>query len=103
MPVGAPIGNNNAGKSKRWEAALERAYAAWPNEPDSTGCTPFMIGLNKAAHNFVKRTMAADADLGFFKETADRFDGKAVQAITGGDGGPLTINLVQFADSNDTR
>lgn len=95
MPVGAPIGNQNAAKSKRWEAALERAFAAWPNEPDSTNCSPLMIGLNKAAFNFVARTMAADADLGFFKETADRLDGKPAQAITGEGGAPLTITFIR--------
>lgn len=49
-----------------------------------------MRGLNNAAHLFVRNVMTG-GDLGYFKETADRFDGRAAQSITGADGGPLVI------------
>lgn len=35
-----------------------------------------------------------------FTDLADRLDGKPAQAITGADGGPLTIEVVKFADTN---
>ena len=78
---GAPLGNHNAAKAKRWEAALERAFAAWPNEPDMTDCSPLMIGLNTAAHGFVKKVME-ERDIAFYRETGDRLDGKPAQAVT---------------------
>jgi len=102
---GGQPGNQNAAKAKRWEAALERAFAAYPDEPDMTDCTPFMIGLNKAAANFVKRTMEVDADLGFFRETGDRFDGKAAQSLTiGGDPDkPLHVFAREMSDDDLAR
>lgn len=75
-----PPGNNNGGKAKRWEAALERAFAAWPEPPDCSDCTPLMRGLNMAAHGFVGEVMEKK-DIAFYRETADRLDGKAHQSI----------------------
>lgn len=88
---GAPVGNQNAAKAKRWEAAIERALAAWPNKPDSTNCSPLMVGLNEAAHQFVKGTMVGE--LPFLKELGDRLDGKPAQTTTieGNPEAPLTI------------
>lgn len=78
---GAPIGNTNAAKAKRWEAAIVRAVEAWPNQPNSEGCNPLMVGLNAAAHAFVAQ-MFEDKDIAFFKEFGDRLDGKSAQAIS---------------------
>lgn len=93
MPVGAPIGNQNAAKAKRWTAAIERALEAWPQEPDSTDCTPLMRGLNAAAFAFVGQMMDK-RDAAFFREFGDRLDGKAAQAITGPEGGPIEFREV---------
>jgi len=79
--IGGPFGNQHAAKAKRWEAALERAFAAWPEPPDCTDCSDFMRGLNMAAHAFVSELMAR-RDIAFFREAGDRFDGKAAQAVT---------------------
>lgn len=78
--MGAPIGNQNASKAKRWSAAIERAVEAYPNPPDVTGCTPLMIGLNNAAHQFVHKMMI-EGDVAFFREFGDRIEGKVAQAI----------------------
>jgi len=86
----APLGNQNAAKAKRWEAAILRAVEAWPNEPDTTDCSALMIGLNKAAHEFVKGVYER-GDLGFFKEFGDRLEGKAAQVIAGDSDNPLTV------------
>ncbi len=80
MPVGGQPGNQNAAKGKRWEAALERAFAAWPNPPDCTDCNDLMRGLNMAAHVFVRNTMAGE-EFRYFQETGDRFDGKVTQPV----------------------
>jgi hypothetical protein len=86
----APLGNQNAAKAKRWEAAILRAVEAWPKEPDTTDCSALMIGLNKAAHEFVKGVYER-GDLGFFKEFGDRLEGKAAQVIAGDSENPLTV------------
>lgn len=89
---GGQPGNQNAAKAKRWEAAILRAVEAWPKEPDSTDCSALIIGLNKAAHEFVKGVYER-GDLGFFKEFGDRLEGKASQTTTieGNPDAPLTI------------
>jgi molecular chaperone GrpE (heat shock protein) len=88
----APLGNQNAAKAKRWEAAILRAIEAWPKEPDETDCSALIIGLNRAAHQFVKNVYER-GDLGFFKEFGDRMDGKAAQAVTlsGDEDNPLNV------------
>lgn len=78
--AGAPLGNTNAAKAKRWEAALIRAIEAYPNEISSDGSNALMAGLNKAASEFVKK-MIDEANLGFFREFGDRLDGKSAQSI----------------------
>jgi hypothetical protein len=90
--IGGPVGNQNAAKAKRWEAAILRALEAWPAKPDSTGCNALMLGINEAAHGFVAKMMA-ERDISFFREFGDRIDGKPAQAITGGDGGGLVITI----------
>ena len=78
--AGAPTGNQNAVKGKRWAEAIERAIAAYPDLPDDTNCSDMVKGLNKAAVRFVANLMG-DGGLSYFREFGDRFDGKAAQAI----------------------
>ena len=92
--MGAPLGNQNAANAKRWAAACERAFAAWPNKPNTTDCTPFMVGLNEAAHEFVKGVMTKN-DIAFFREVGDRFDGKAAQSVS------VTAELRKSSDISD--
>ncbi len=82
MPVGAPIGNKNASKARKWRDAIERALAAWPDKPPNP--LESERGLNEAAALFVAEMMAKK-DLGFFREFGDRIDGKPAQAIVGDD------------------
>ena len=79
--AGAPLGNTNAAKAKRWEAALIRAIEAYPDEISTDGSNALMNGLNKAATEFVKK-MIDEANLGFFREFGDRLDGKSAQSVT---------------------
>lgn len=99
---GGQPGNQNAAKAKRWTAAIERCLEAWPGPPDSTDCTDFMRGINAAAFAFVG-SMMATKDVQFFREFADRIDGKAMQAIEAEFTGNLTINVLRFADSDDGK
>ena len=93
--AGAPVGNQNAAKGKRWQLALEAAVEAWPNEPSYVDCSGLVIGLRKAAHVYVAQLMDKK-DLGFFKEFGDRIDGKAAQPLTGDGGGPIVVTRVEL-------
>jgi len=76
--MGAPIGNQNASRARKWRDAIDRVLAAWPSKPE----TPLRSerGLHEAAYLFVNKMMA-EQDLGFFKEFGDRMDGKPAQAV----------------------
>jgi len=78
--AGAPLGNNNAFKGKRWADAVERALEAWPDKTQSKNNNDLMKGMNAAAYEFVK-CMMEKKELSWFKEVGDRLDGKAVQPI----------------------
>lgn len=77
--AGAPIGNTNALRGRRWSAAIERALDKWPNKPESLSINK---GIDDAAFAFVSKLMS-EPDLGYFKELGDRLDGKPAQAIVG--------------------
>lgn len=81
MPVGAPLGNNNSGKGRRWAQAIKRAVDAYPERAISLSVNR---GIDNAAYELVHKMMV-EKDLGFFKEFGDRMDGKAAQALIGGD------------------
>lgn len=86
---GAPKGNQNAARGRVWREAIDRA-----------------IKRDRKALDNVARallTAAQAGDMQAIKELGDRLDGKAVQAIeaSGPDGGPLTVNILRFADGNN--
>jgi hypothetical protein len=87
--MAAPLGNQNAVKARKWSNAIERALNAFPDKPVSLEVNR---GLDAAAHEFVLQVMT-QKDVGFFREFGDRIDGKAPQAITGGDGGSLSLTI----------
>ena len=89
--MAAPEGNQNAAKGKRWADAIDRALA---KRSKAAG----IQALDELAEKFLAEVEAAGI-LGF-KELGDRLDGKAVQAIAGADGGPLTVEIVRFASKD---
>lgn len=96
MGAGAPLGNHNATRGRRWRDAVEFAVAAWPKKPDCTDCSALIAGLRLAAHKFVGEMMTSK-DISFFREFGDRLDGKPAQAIIGGDADdpPLRIERIE--------
>lgn len=78
--MGAPLGNDNAIRGKRWRDAIQEAIAVYPQEPDYINCLPFIAGLRRAAFEYVKRMMT-EKDIAFFKEFGDRIDGRAAQSV----------------------
>ena len=94
--MGAPVGNQNAVKGRRWSKSIERALEAWPNRAISLESNK---GLDEAAYQFVNRLMQEN-DISFFRELGDRMDGKPAQSIGGDpDLPPVALNLaVSYAD-----
>lgn len=73
---GAPLGNRNAGKSKPFWHAIDRAIAQEDGKR-----------LREAAEQLLN--LAAAGEQWAVRELADRLDGKPAQEITGADGGPI--------------
>ena len=97
--MGAPVGNQNAAKAKRWSAAIERALERKATgDPIPTDTSALIQGLDMAADLFVEK-MFDGGDLPYFKELGDRQDGKSVQQteISGPDGGPVELKAVEWS------
>ena len=84
---GAPLGNQNAAKGKRWRDAIMRALSRANGSIEA--------GLDKAAERLV--SLATEGDKWALDHLAERLDGKAAQAIIGGDEDdpPLKIQEVK--------
>lgn len=83
--AGAPTGNTNASKGRKWQKAVERALARDANSNVTNG-------LDKAADIFVKAVMAGDQWA--LKELGDRIDGRPAQSLTvaGDEDNPLNVS-----------
>ena len=88
--AGAPIGNQNAVKAKRWQQAVDRAL-------EKRGKGDAIAELDRLADKFLDTVEEMTAgtekrgpDIGGFKELADRLDGKPAQAlpVSGDDSAP---------------
>jgi hypothetical protein len=82
--AGAPLGNTNGAKAKRWQKALERALAREFGEVDE--------GLTRIAAQVVNAAAKGDKDA--WKEIGDRIDGKPAQTIAGDSDNPLTVQQI---------
>lgn len=89
--AGAPLGNNNAGKNKRWSQAIDKALKQY-NEGD----VQMGQALDKIAMKLVRQAIKGDSQdfKTAMQEIGDRIEGKVPTAITGEDGGPLTVELI---------
>lgn len=77
--MGAPVGNQNAKRAKRYQKAIERALAnACGGSVDD--------GLDKAAAMLVTACFAGEQWA--IKELGDRIDGKPAQVLIGDDDEP---------------
>ena len=84
--MGAPVGNQNAAKGRKWSAAIERALSKRYGKE-------FADALDDLAMKFIEAV--EKGDLAAFKEFGDRIDGKPAQAITGPEGDPLFPKRVE--------
>ena len=70
--MGAPLGNQNAAKAKKWTAAIERALAKRSGKE-------FAEALDDLAEKFIAAVEAGD--IAGFRELGDRLDGKPAQQL----------------------
>jgi hypothetical protein len=91
---GAPVGNQNAKKNRRWASALVRAVGRLPTDDGTVSCID--KGLDKLADKVVRAALAGDQWA--IGEIANRMDGKPAQSLTVSgdeDGGPVRIERVE--------
>jgi hypothetical protein len=90
--AGAPLGNQNAAKGKKWKAAVDRAL----------GEKSRVLGkeaLDECARVLIEQALAGEQWA--IKELGDRLDGKPTQQteVSGPDGGPVeTVTRFRLAD-----
>lgn len=75
--AGAPVGNQNAAKAKRWQDALVKALARFSTDD---GKIQAGQALDKIAEVVVLKALAGDKDS--IIEIGNRLDGKPAQALT---------------------
>lgn len=97
--MGAPVGNQNAKKAKRWNAAITRALA---KISDGQGVE---AGLDKLAAQLVKAAEAGEQWA--LIEVGNRMDGKPAQVLVGGDDddNPISIReiVIRAVDAASDR
>lgn len=78
---GAPKGNDNAARGKKWKDAIHKALAKDKN------------ALERVAKKLI--AAAEEGKIDAIRELGDRLDGKPSQSITGEDGGPIHHRVEQ--------
>lgn len=91
--MGAPLGNQNAAKPKRWKLAIEKALERRGYESAKDAHDALVDIADKLLAS------ASDGDIQALKELGNRLDGMPTQEHTGADGNPLTIVLQSYKDS----
>ena len=93
--MGAPLGNQNAVKAKRWQQAIDRAL-------EKRSRVAGIDELDRLAEKFLDAVDSANKDaIPGFSAFGDRLDGKPAQqvALTGADDGPIVVKF-ESGDSN---
>lgn len=80
--AGAPIGNQNSAKGKRWKSVIEKRLEA-------------LQAMEKIADSLITEAMTGNIQA--IKEIGDRIDGKPAQSIeaTGLDGGAIRLERIE--------
>lgn len=84
--MGAPVGNQNAAKAKKWTSAIERALQRRSGKS-------LADALDDMAEKFLDAVEKGDVSA--FRELGDRLQGKPTQALehTGEDGEPISLTV----------
>lgn len=88
--MGAPVGNQNAKKAKRWQDALLKALARYENKDAQIAAGQ---ALDKIAEMVVMQALGGSKDA--WLEIGNRLDGKPAQAIVGDDDAdPISVREI---------
>lgn len=84
--MGAPFGNQNAAKGKKWAAAIQRAL-------EKRSGKEFAEALDDLAEKFLAAVEAGD--IAGYRELGDRLDGKPAQQLQlqGDEDKPLQVKI----------
>lgn len=93
--MAAPLGNKNASHDKPWAAAVRRAVLRSVDTQDKAK------KLDKLAEKLISEGLEGNTVA--LKEIGDRLDGKPHQSIGATVDATVTVQVVKFADSPDTR
>lgn len=96
---GAPIGNTNAAKGRKWHAAINRAL-------DRRSKADGIAELDRLAELFLdtiedmtQATPTRGPSIAGLVDLADRLDGKAIQQIDATVDANLTVEIVRFSEN----
>lgn len=85
---GAPLGNENAAKPKRWTSAIERAL-------QKRGSAK-IDALDEIADKLLE--LAKAGEMQALKELGDRLDGRPHQTLDAEVDASVTVNIVRYGD-----
>jgi hypothetical protein len=85
MAGGAPEGNNNSAKGKRFHKAVERVFARKYGDVEK--------GYEALAKIYIETAEGGSEKV--LLDVIDRADGKPAQALTGPDGGALLFQQIE--------
>jgi hypothetical protein len=91
--AGAPIGNQNAVKAKRWQQAIDRALERRCKSDGIAELDRLAEIYLDTIEEMTASTEKRGPSIAGFADLADRLDGKPAQAITGADGGLLVVKF----------
>ncbi|MDO8707012.1 MAG: hypothetical protein Q7J84_18955 [Sulfuricaulis sp.] len=96
--MGAPLGNQNAIKAKRWMQAVDRALEKRSKAAGIEELDRLAEVYLDTIEDMTVGTEKRGPSIAGFADLADRTDGKATQAIVGANDGPVIVEIVRFAD-----
>ena len=82
MPGGAPIGNTNATKGRRWQQAVDRALKRRCRADGIEELDRLADVYLDTIEEMTASTEKRGPDIAGFKDLADRLDGRAAQSLT---------------------
>lgn len=93
---GAPVGNDNATKSKPWAEALRKALVQYSDDKVKAG-----QAMRAIAETVVMRAIIGDKDA--WQEIGNRMDGKPHQTIAAEVDTSVTVEVVRFGSGKAAK
>lgn len=93
--MGAPLGNQNAVKAKRWQQAIDRALQRRAKSDQIAELDRLADVYLDTVEAMTEGTEKRGPSIDGFRDLADRLDGKPAQqvALTGADDGPIQVSI----------